>query len=79
MAMKNLCKRIIAAALCLALTAAIVPTAVLAAASDGVAEQSGVKDGRFFPGRVIIGLNEPYFGDVAELFPELDIVKAVDQ
>ena len=67
--MKVFYKRLLAVVLCLALTAAIVPATVFALRDI----PDGLKPGDIVPGRVAVSLKEPYYGDLAELFPQLDI------
>ncbi len=66
--MKKKLKSIIAAALCLLLTLSLLPTQVFA--EDDL--------GEVVPGVVGLKLLEPYYGDIAELFPELDIESGYD-
>ena len=70
--MKKLYKRILAVALCLALTAALVPATVFAWCMDDL------KPGDIVPGRVVVGLKEVYSGDPAELFTYLEIKSIED-
>ena len=71
--MKKLYKRIIAVALCLALTAALVPATVFAVDMGDI--WPNVEDTPFWPGQLHLCLKGLFLGDITELFPELDIEK----
>ena len=73
--MKKLYKRLLAVALCLALMAAVVPATAFA--EDGFPYDR--IPGKFATGRLDLKLYEPYYGDLAELFPEISIKFRIDQ
>ena len=80
--MKKVYKRIIAAALCLALMAALVPATVFAdddnwfsLPEDQWINEDQWKDRHFWPGQLRLYLKGLFLGDITELFPELDIEK----
>ena len=68
--MKKLYKRVLAAVLCLALVAVIVPATAFALEK--------LPD-RFASGKLDLKLCEPYFGDLRELLPEISIGEYIDQ
>ena len=65
--MKSFYKRVIAAALCLALIAAFIPASALAQSTENP------NAGNIVPGKVIVRLKEAYDGNISELFPYLEI------
>jgi len=66
--MKNLFKRVIAVAFCWLLTLSLIPAQVFA-----VSVPKGI-----FPGIVKVKLVEPYYGEISELFPEIDMERGYD-
>ncbi len=74
--MKKLYKRVLAAVLCLALMAAIVPATAFAWYIPNIPEDA--KNGDIVPGVVVVKLKEAYVGNPMELFPYLEIASIED-
>lgn len=66
--MKNLFKRVIAVIICELLVLSLIPAQVFA-----VSVPKGI-----FPGIVKVKLVEPYYGEISELFPEIDMERGYD-